>query len=269
MSDEALGAALRAGGAREGIHPVAVLLARHQQSVSDYASLCVTSADDAAMLATAAFSQVLDNLRRTRMSAALRPQLLLTVRQIVKAWAGDPRIVALLTEVQNPEPPSDNRQLVSRAFQALPGPAQVLLWHAEVEAEGISVPAGLLAIEPRAAAAQLEQARDLFRTGCLRAHNELAPNQECRHYSRLLDISLRRGDTLIPDIQRHLAECQHCRYAVEQLRHSDGRLAVLLAESVLGGNAPPPLPSRSRSSKRPSTILPSAPPAPPLMRVSV
>ncbi|MCX4822883.1 RICIN domain-containing protein [Streptomyces sp. NBC_01142] len=244
VSDEALAATLRAGGGREAIHPVAVLLARHRQSVFDYASLCTSSVNTASMLATAAFSQVLENLRRSRTTAALRPQLLVTARQIAKAWAADPRITALLTEVQNPGAPTENRQLISRAFQAMPGPAQVLLWHAEVEAEGISIPAGLLAIDPRTAAAQLEQARELFRAGCLRAHNELAPDQECRHYSRLLDISLRRGDTLIPDIQQHLSVCEHCRYAVEQLRHSEGRLAVLLAEGVLGGSARSYLDSR-------------------------
>jgi hypothetical protein len=259
VSDEALAATLRTSDGTEGAHPVAVLLARHHRSVLDYAALCTSSANAASMLATAAFGHVLENLRRSRATAALRPHLLMTVRQIAKAWAGDPRISALLTEVQNPDPPAENRQLVSRAFQAMPAPAQVLLWHAEVEAEGISLPAGLLAIDPRTAAAQLEQARELFRAGCLRAHIELAPDQECRHYSRLLDISLRRGGTLIPDIQQHLSECQHCTYAVEQLRHTEGRLAVLLAEGLLGGSARRYLDSRpgrrnARSQARESAV---------------
>lgn len=259
VSDEALAATLRAGGGKEGAHSVAVLLARHHPSVLDYASLCTSSANAASMLATAAFGQVLENLRRSRTTTALRPHLLMTVRQIAKTWASDARISALLTDVQNPGVTAENRQLVSRAFQAMPGPAQVLLWHAEVESEGISIPAGLLAIDPRIAAAQLEQARELFRAGCLRAHNELAPDKECRHYSRLLDISLRRGDSLIPDIQQHLSVCRHCRYAVEQLRYSEGRLAVLLAEGVLGEGARRYLDSRpgrhnARSQARGSAV---------------
>ncbi|MEW2085027.1 ricin-type beta-trefoil lectin domain protein [Streptomyces sp. NPDC005283] len=242
-SDEGLAATLRAGGGKDEARPVAVLLARHWQPVVDYASICTPSAKAASMLAAAAFSKVLENLRKARSTAALRPLLLLTARQIAKGWANDRHVVAL-PELQYPDGGRtlrvdmftlpENRELVSRAFHAMPGPVQCLLWHAEVEAEGISVPAGLLAIDPRTAGVQLEQARELFRAGCLRAHVELAPDKDCRHYSRLLDVSLRRGGTLIPDIQKHLAECQYCRYAAEQLNHLDGRLAVLLAEAVLG-----------------------------------
>ncbi|MEU4499266.1 RICIN domain-containing protein [Streptomyces sp. NPDC023998] len=251
--DEGLAATLRTSEGKGDARPVAVLLARHWQPAFDYATICTPSAKAAAMLATAACSKLLENLRQARTTAALRPLLLVTARQIGKAWAVDERITAL-SELQNPDTgrsvPVDmftipeNRALVARAFQAMPGPAQCLLWHAEVEAEGISVPAGLLAIDPRSAASQLEQARDIFRAGCLRGHLETAPDQDCRHYSRLLDVSLRRGGTLIPDIQTHLAKCKHCRFAAEQLNHVDGRLALLLAEGVLGRAAQPYLDSR-------------------------
>ncbi|WP_251017714.1 RICIN domain-containing protein [Streptomyces sp. ISL-1] len=262
-SDEGLAAALRAGGATGEARAVAVVLARHWQPVFDYASICAPSARAASMLATAASHKVLENLRQARTTAALRPLLLMTARQIGKAWAADERITAL-PELQNPDTghavPVDmftipeNRGLIARAFQAMPDAAQCLLWHVEVEGEGISVPAGLLAVDPRGAAAQLEQAREILREGCLRAHLELAPDMECRHYNRLLDISLRRGGPLIPDIQAHLAECQHCRYGAEQLNQADGRLALLLAEGVLGPAARPYLDSRpARSNARPRT----------------
>lgn len=252
-SDEGLAATLRTGGGNDEARAVAVLLARHWQPVFDYTSICTPSAQAASMLATAAYHKVLENLRQARTAAALRPLLLVTARQIGKAWAADERVTAL-PELQNPDTgrtvPVDmftipeNRGLIARAFQAIPGPAQCLLWHVEVEGEGISVPAGLLAVDPRSAAAQLEQAREILRAGCLRAHLELAPSQECRHFNRLLDISLRRGGPLIPDIQAHLAKCQHCRYGAEQLNHVDGRLALLLGEGVLGPAAQPYLDSR-------------------------
>ncbi|MFI9587491.1 RICIN domain-containing protein [Streptomyces sp. NPDC052236] len=242
-SDEGLATTLRTSGGTDEAHPVAVLLARHWQPVFDYAAICTPTTKAAAMLSTAAFGKVLENLKKVGTAEAIRPLLLLTCRQIAKGWAADQRITAL-PELQYPDGGRtvrpdmfslpENRQLVFRAFQALPGAAQCLLWHVEVEAEGISIPASLLAIDPRLASAQLQQARELLRTGCLRAHVELAPDEDCRHYSRLLDVSLRRGGTLIPDIQRHLAECQHCRHAAEQLNHLDGRLPVLLAEGVLG-----------------------------------
>ncbi len=252
-SDQGLAAALRTGEGADGTRPVAVLLARHWQPVFDYASIGTPSAKAASMLATAAFDKVLENLRHARTTAALRPLLLLTARQTAKAWAADPRVTAL-PDLQNPETGrsvpvdmftlAENRAHVARSFQSMPGADQCLLWHAEVEAEGISVPAGLLAMDPRAAAAQLEQAREIFRIGILRSHLELAQDKECRHYNRLLDVSMRRGGTLIPDIQAHLAKCKLCRFAAEQLDHGGGRLALLLAEGLLGWAAQPYLDSR-------------------------
>ncbi|MGN9791145.1 ricin-type beta-trefoil lectin domain protein [Streptomyces sp. OZ13] len=136
--------------------------------------------------------------------------------------------------------------------------AQVLLWHAEVEAEGISIPAGLSGLDPRVASAQLEQAREQFRQACVRVHREYAPTAECRHYNRLLDISLRRGGVLIPDIQVHLSECSYCRFAADQLRQSGGRLGVLLGEALLGGAAGPYLDSRPGRRRRARTAQDAA-----------
>ncbi|WP_267245704.1 ricin-type beta-trefoil lectin domain protein [Streptomyces sp. PR69] len=256
--DAALAALL---GGEDETFAVAALLTRHWQAVSDYAALCApapepvpapapapgASADGGALgagpaesaagtLAAAAFRQTLGELREQGgLKGALRPRLLVTVREIAAIWAADPRVAAMLPPgLRNPDVPGESRRLVSRAFQMMPAPVQILLWHTEVEAEGISIPAALLGVDPRSASGQREQAREMFRKGCLRAHIELAPNAECRHYSRLLDISLRRGGTLIPDIRQHLAQCPYCRYAAQQLRQSDGRLALLLAEGVLG-----------------------------------
>lgn len=244
VSDEELAAALHAGGAGQNAHPVAALLARHWQPVFDYAAFCAPSAKTASMLATAAFAQLLENLTAGVSAGALRPHLLVTTRHIAKGWAGDQRITAMLPGLSIPEPPAENRQLISRAFHAMPMTAQVLLWHAEVEAEGISIPAGLLGIDPRVASDQLDQAREQFRQVCVRVHRDHAPTGDCRHYNRLLDISLRRGGALIPDIQVHLSECRYCRYAADQLRQSEGRLGVLIAEALLGGAAQSYLESR-------------------------
>ncbi|MGW1980022.1 ricin-type beta-trefoil lectin domain protein [Streptomyces sp. NPDC001889] len=252
-SDEGLAAAVRAGADRGDARPVAALLARHWQPVHDYAAIGTPSAKAAALLTTAAFSRVLENLRRVRTTAALRPLLLLTARHIAKGWAADERVTAL-PELQNPETGRtvpvgmftlpENRLLVSRAFLALPGPAQCLLWHTEAEAEDISLPSGLLAMHPRGAAVQLGQAHEMLRAGILRAHLEIAPECECRHYNRLLDVSLRRGGELPPDMRSHPVGCPHCRFAAEQLDHRDGRLPLLLAQAVLGPAAQPYLDSR-------------------------
>ncbi|WP_432124889.1 ricin-type beta-trefoil lectin domain protein [Streptomyces sp. C10-9-1] len=244
-SDAELAAALQTAAAdRPATYPVAALLSRHWQPLFDYAALCAPSAQAASMLATAAFAQLTDRLARGGAAGAVRPHLLVAARHLAGAWSSDPRAAALVPGLSAPEPPSEERQLASWAFQAMPVEDQVLLWHVETEAEGISVPAALLGADPREASARLVQAREQFRQTCVRTHREHAPTADCRHYNRLLDISLRRGETLIPDIQVHLSECAYCRYAAEQLRQSDGRLGPLLAEALLGGAAGPYLASR-------------------------
>ncbi|MEV6482250.1 RICIN domain-containing protein [Streptomyces sp. NPDC051576] len=241
-----------------GSRAVALLLARHWQSTSEYAVICLASAESSAsMVATAAFHQVLGG-RAT--GGALRPQLLVAVREMVKKWAAEERISALLPELRKPTGgrglraarpgTSERRKLAERAFGALSGASQCLLWHIEVEAEPISVPAGLLGVEEATASAALEQAREQFRAGCVRAHRELAPTPECRHYNRLLDVPIRRGGSLLPDVQRHLMTCRYCRFAAEQLSHFDGGLEVLLAETVLGWGA------RRYLDSRPGRALP-------------
>ncbi|MFJ8636603.1 RICIN domain-containing protein [Streptomyces sp. NPDC093568] len=219
-------------------------MARHWPAVHDYAAIClVTMRSSAAMVAAAAFQRVL----RRPAAGALRPQLLVAVRDMVKEWAADEGISALLPELGKPTGgrglraarPStpERRQIAERAFRALPGASQCLLWHTEVEAEPITIPAGLLGVDGATASAALEGVREQFRRGCVRAHGELAPTRECRYYNRLLDVPIRRGGALLPDVQQHLMECRYCRHAAEQLSHFEGGLEVLLAETVLGWGA--------------------------------
>ncbi|MBK6018041.1 RICIN domain-containing protein [Streptomyces sp. MBT53] len=234
------------GDKAAGTRAVALLLARHWQATSEYAAICLATAESSAsMVASAAFHQVLAS-RVT--GGALRPQLLVAVREMVRKWAADERIPALLlAELRKPTGgrglraarpgTSERRKLAERAFGKLPGGSQCLLWHTEVEAEPITVPAGLLGVDEATATAALDQAREQFRAGCVRAHHELAPTPECRYYNRLLDVPIRRGGSLLPDVQRHLMTCRYCRFAAEQLSHFDGGLEVLLAETVLGWGA--------------------------------
>lgn len=267
-SDESLAALLRAQPEGELAQSIALLMARHWQPAYDYAVICLaTSANVASMVTSAAFQQVLDRLKRAESAAALRPHLLVTVRDTVRAWSAADRISGVLPELRKPaggrgmratkSMTPENRKLAERSFQALPGLAQCVLWHTEVEAEHISVPAGLLSMDPDTASAALDQAREQFREGCVRAHRELAPNKDCRYYNRLLDVPIRRGCTLLPDVQQHLLECRFCRYAAEQLSHFEGSLGVLLAESVLGWGARRYLDSRPGRGRGQSGTRPS------------
>ncbi|WP_326574122.1 RICIN domain-containing protein [Streptomyces sp. NBC_00481] len=247
-SDETLAARLRGwpeGGTGD---PVALLMARHWQSTYDYAVICLATQSGVASMVTAtAFHRVLDGLMRGESGVALRPRLLVAARDTVKEWSAEGGVSGVLPDLRKPaggrgmraakSMTPENRKLVERSFQALPAVAQCLLWHTEVEAEMITIPTGLLGLDTDSAVATLEQARDKFREGCVRAHRELAPSKDCRFYNRLLDVPIRRGGALLPDVQQHLLECRYCRYAAEQLSHFEGGLGGVIAEAVLGWGA--------------------------------
>lgn len=246
-SDESLAAQLRDRPESETGPAVTLLTARHWQATHEYAVICLaTSAQTASMVTAAAFHQVLERVT-AESAVALRPRFLVAVRDTVREWAADDRISDVLPELAKPaggrgmsaakSTTPENRQLAERSFRALPGLAQCLLWHTEVEADPMSVPADLLGMDTNTATASLEQAREQFRDGCVRAHRELAPSKECRFYNRLLDVPIRRGGALLPDVQQHLTECRYCRHAAEQLSHVEGGLGAMLAEAVLGWGA--------------------------------
>ncbi|CAL9348461.1 RICIN domain-containing protein [Streptomyces sp. enrichment culture] len=247
-SDELLAARLRGRPEGEAARAVALLTARHWQAVHDYAVVCLASSGPtAAMVTGAALHRVLDRVAHGEPAVALRPALLVAVRDTVREWAADDRITGVLPALRKPAGgrgmrtaatmTPENRTLAQRAFRSLPALARCLLWHVEVEAEPISVPAGLLGMDPDIASGALERARDTFRQGCVQAHRELSPTNDCRFYNRLLDVPIRRGGALLPDVRKHLAECRHCRNAAEQLSHFEGGLGTLLAEAVLGWGA--------------------------------
>ncbi|MGY0071471.1 RICIN domain-containing protein [Streptomyces sp. QTS137] len=247
-SDESLAARLRGRPEGEAAHSVAMLTARHWPAMHDYATVCLASSGPAAAMVTAAAQhRVLNRVALGEPAVALRPVLLVAVRDTVREWASDDRTAGALPELLKPAGgrgmraaktmTPENRTLAHRSFRSLPALARCVLWHVEVEAEPVSVPAGLLGIDADIASGTLQQARDTFRQGCVRAHQELAPTKDCRFYNRLLDVPIRRGGTLLPDVQQHLTECRYCRNAAEQLSHFEGDLGTLIAEAVLGWGA--------------------------------
>ncbi|MFJ6982879.1 MULTISPECIES: RICIN domain-containing protein [unclassified Streptomyces] len=264
-SDESLAAGTRGGTDDEVARSTALLIARHWQPVQDYAVICLASAPAAAMVATAAFHQVLDRLKLGEPGAALRPRLLVGVRDTVRLWASDPVLSASVPDLGKPagargmraaaSPIPENRVLTERAFQALPPVARAVLWHAEVEADPITVPAGLLGMDLDAVAAVRDEAREKLRQGCVRAHRELAPSRDCGFYNRLLDVPIGRGGELLPDVRRHLDACRYCRAAAEQLGQFERDLGMLLAEAVLGWGARRYVDSRPGRAARPATRL--------------
>ncbi|WP_367047808.1 RICIN domain-containing protein [Streptomyces sp. Je 1-332] len=247
-SDTSLAARLRGEAEGESDQPVALLLARHWQATYDYSAICLAAwSSSASMVAAASFHRVLGQMASAEPGGALRPYLLVTVRETVRGWTVDERISALMPELRKPTGgrgmraattmTPEKRRLAARSFWALPAVAQCLLWHSAVEADDISIPAGLSGLSADLAVAALEQAREQFRAGILRGHRELAPTEECPLYNRILDVTIRRGGTLLPDVQQHLSSCRHCCDVTEQLSFVEGELGTLLAEAVLGWGA--------------------------------
>lgn len=246
-SDHTLAA--RLGGPEAGRHDAAaLLLARHWRAVHDYAVVCLAAAGPSARLVTsAAFQQVLGRPVSGAAGGALRPRLLAAVRETVRTWAADEAACVVLPELRKPAGgrglraaaprTPERRRLAERAFRSLPGASQCLLWHTEVEAESINIPAGLLGMDAAAAVIALGRARVEFRAGCVRAHRELATSAECLFCNRLLDGPIRRAGARLPEVRRHLTACSHCRHAAEQLSRFEDGLDFLIAETVLGWGA--------------------------------
>ncbi|MFJ3305310.1 ricin-type beta-trefoil lectin domain protein [Streptomyces sp. NPDC086549] len=280
VTDEQLSAELKQWtGTTPALHPVGELLDRHWEAAFAYARLCTDGPRAAGMLTTAAFTRLFgESLRQAGPTSAWRSHLLITVRRIAAEWDSDGRQEllhpALLSGAGAGEraaarllPPSD-RRLLSRAFQRLPQSSRAVLWHTEVECEPLAIPAGLLGLDEQGAHAELRRARERLREECLQAHRELASEDECLRYIRMLDVTFRRGDVAVdPDLQEHLNGCAHCCQTADQLAQFNGFLGVALAEAVLGWGAQAYVESRAGLTEEETGTAepepPQAPAAPP------
>ncbi|MFF4488082.1 ricin-type beta-trefoil lectin domain protein [Streptomyces sp. NPDC001544] len=265
VPDEQLSAELKKWtGATPALHPVGELLDRHWEAAFAYARLCTDGPRAAGMLTTAAFTRLFGaTIRQAGPTSAWRPELLVTVRRIAAEWDNDGRQELLHPELRSGTgdgeraavrmlPPA-YRRLISRAFQRLPQSARAVLWHTEVEAEPLATPAALLGLDEEGARVELGRARERLRDECLQAHRELAEDDECLRYIRMLDVTYRRaGVDVDPDLQRHLNGCRHCRHTADQLDGFNTGLGLSLAEAVLGWGAAAYVESRAARAEAPA-----------------
>ncbi|GGV14360.1 hypothetical protein GCM10010260_61930 [Streptomyces filipinensis] len=269
LSDEQLSAELKKWtGGTPALHPVGELLDRHWEAAFAYARLCTDGTRAAGMLTTAAFTRLFgESLRQVGPTAAWRPHVLVAVRRIAAEWDADGRQELLHPALRSGAageraaarllPPPGRRQL-SRAFQRVPQISRAVLWHTEVESEPLAVPAALLGLDEEDARVELRRARERLREECLQVHRELAAEDDCQRYLRMLDVTFRRGGVDIdPDLREHLGRCGHCRRTADQLAAFNSGLGLALAEAVLGWGADAYLESRA---DRPETPTEPAPP---------
>ncbi|MGW1807228.1 RICIN domain-containing protein [Streptomyces sp. NPDC002078] len=267
-SDEQLSAELKKWtGGTPALHPVGELLDRHWEAAFAYARLCTDGARAAGMLTTAAFTRLFgESLRQSGPTAAWRPHVLVAVRRIAAEWDNDGRQELLHPALRSGATgeraaarllPPPGRRLLSRAFQRVPQASRAVLWHTEVEAEPLAVPAALLGLDEEDARAELRRARERLREECLQAHRELAPENECRRYLRMLDVTFRRGGVDIdPDLREHLGRCGHCSRTADQLVAFNTGLGLALAEAVLGWGAHAYVNSRASQAEEPAAPAP-------------
>ncbi|MER6025919.1 RICIN domain-containing protein [Streptomyces sp. NPDC001851] len=275
LSDERLSAELKKWtGGTPALHPVGELLDRHWEAAFAYARLCTDGTRAAGMLTTAAFTRLFgESIRQVGPTAAWRPQVLVAVRRIAAEWDTDGRQELLHPGLRSDATgeraaarllPPPGRRLLSRAFQRVPQTSRAVLWHTEVEAEPLAVPAALLGLDEDDAGVELRRARERLREECLQVHRELAPESECQRYLRMLDVTFRRGGVDIdPDLREHLGRCGHCSRTADQLAVFNTGLGLALAEAVLGWGARAYLDARARRdenatapSPRPTTLTP-------------
>ncbi|MEU9445703.1 ricin-type beta-trefoil lectin domain protein [Streptomyces sp. NPDC048304] len=269
-SDEQLSAELKKWTrGTPALHPIGELLDRHWEAAFAYARLCTDGTRAAGMLTTAAFTRLFGaSLRQSGPTAAWRPQVLVAVRRIAAEWESDGRQELLHPALRSGAgggraaamllPPS-GRGLLSRAFQRVPQASRAVLWHTEVEGEPIAVPAALLGLDPEDAEIELRRARERLREECLQAHRELAPDDECRRYQRMLDVTFRRGGADIdPDLREHLGRCGHCARTADQLAAFTTGLGLALAEAVLGWGAQAYVHARTHRTEEPAQTPPGA-----------
>ncbi|MFI7498353.1 ricin-type beta-trefoil lectin domain protein [Streptomyces sp. NPDC049687] len=233
-------------GASPALYPVGELLDRHWEAAFAYARLCTDGERAAGMLTTAAFTRLFGATQQQNgPTAAWRPHLLATVRRLAAEWDSDGRRDLLHPDLRAVDGDGDrvavlllpppNRRMLARAFQRLPQSARCLLWHTEAEAEPLAVPAGLLGLDEEGARVELRRSRERLREEVLQVHRELATDDDCHRYHRLLDVTCRRGGVDVdPDLRAHTAQCRHCAYTADQLLQFEGLLGVALAEGILG-----------------------------------
>ncbi|MFI1069127.1 ricin-type beta-trefoil lectin domain protein [Streptomyces puniciscabiei] len=267
-SDEQLSAELKKWtGGTPALHPVGELLDRHWEAAFAYARLCTDGARAAGMLTTAAFTRLFgESLRQSGPTAAWRPHVLVAVRRIAAEWDADGRQELLHPALRSGATgeraaarllPPPGRRLLSRAFQRVPQASRAVLWHTEVEAEPLAVPAALLGLDEEDTRVELRRARERLREECLQVHRELAPENECRRYQRMLDVTFRRGGVDIdPDLREHLGRCGHCSRTADQLATFNTGLGLALAEAVLGWGAQAYVDSRANRAEEPAGPAP-------------
>lgn len=198
-------------------------------------------------LVNGAFERVLGALRRGGgPRESFRAYLFVTLRRLAMEVARHDRGEPLddvpepvFAVAGAPDLEGAEREMVTEAFESLPGRWQAVLWHTAVEGRQPREIAGVVGLSANAAAALAYRARERLRQAYLQAHLQTSPRPLCEpHRSRLggyVRDGLSRRDH--DATAEHLEHCESCQDLVSELTDVNRMLVRSVAPLFLLGGA--------------------------------
>ncbi len=235
--------------AREGdTSALGAIFGRHSAAVTAVARAHARDPIAADDLVAEAFARTYRVLRSGGgPDVALRAYLYTAVRRLAAERAraeAKARSAGLLEELDRPAPTSDaqlddfEREVIGKAYLALPERWRAVLWHVEVERMSPAAVAPILGLSASGVSALAYRAREGLREQYLQQHVGSLDGTEpqCREVSILLG-SYARGRAARRDrkrVEEHLRDCAHCARVVAELRDASHGLRTVVAPLVLG-----------------------------------
>ncbi|GAB3392118.1 hypothetical protein GCM10027568_18840 [Humibacter soli] len=231
---------------RKGDSAAYAALFRRHASAAAAVARSVTSTFDPDDLVSEAYTRVLNALKSGNgPTAAFRPYLFTTVRNVAASWgrssantvALDPEEFEEL-ELDTDDPlAAIDRSLTAKAFRSLPARWQEALWYSEVEGMTPARIAPLVGLSAQATAALCYRAREGLRQAWIRAHltsPDLSP--ECSWTVDRLAARTRGrlGKREQSRVEAHLATCAKCTMVAEEAKDVGDRLALVLLPLAIG-----------------------------------
>lgn len=215
---------------------VGELYRRHRKAAEATAWCMLRSKSDADDVVSDAFAGVLSALRNGRGPREnFRGYLLACVRNGCRSRRA-PTVLVEESQLERWNPALEDPEryveanTVARAFASLAPRWQHTLWMTEVEQLAPTEVSERLELSPNATAALTHRARQAFAEAYLTEHLGAATGKDCRKVAPLLAGYVRNQlrEPQQATVERHVASCQHCAAAVDDLRDVNGSLRSLL-----------------------------------------
>ncbi|HMG43837.1 MAG TPA: sigma-70 family RNA polymerase sigma factor [Acidimicrobiales bacterium] len=214
------------------------LFVRHR-AVARRVALTYRCPGDPDDLVNEAFEKVFAAVRRgSGPTDAFRAYLLVTMRRLAADHSERPKDESLedvpeAVAAAASEPPLDteDRELITKAFESLPDRWQAVLWYTAVEGRHPRELAPLLGVSANAVSALAYRAREQLRQAFLQAHLQTWARPQCEPHRSLLGAYVREGQSRRERAatQRHLDHCPSCQNLVVELNEVNS----LLVRSVV------------------------------------